>query len=103
MKTSLKRRIPGLRTSQCPVCGELFAAPSTGDAHRRGPYLPAGARKCLTRDEMAAKDWWTDDRDVWHLPKRADSDPRYSRQTPASPLLAQVPAPGPETALEGEQ
>ena len=61
MKTSLRRRIPGRRTSQCTVCGELFAGETIGDAHR----IP-GDRRCLTVEEMTAKGWRIDDRGVWH-------------------------------------
>ena len=66
MKTSLRRRIPGRRTSQCTVCGELFAGETIGDAHRIGSYRIPGDRRCLTVEEMTAKGWRIDDRGVWH-------------------------------------
>lgn len=82
----LHRRIPGRRTEQCPVCGELFAGTSVGDAHQYGPWT---ARRCHTRAEMAARGMWTDGRDVWHL-KRG---PRVPEITPTGgPRTASQPA-----------
>lgn len=80
------RRIPGRRTEQCPVCGELFAGTSVGDAHQYGPWT---GRRCRTRAEMAARGMWTDGRDVWHL-KRG---PRAPEITPTGgPRTASRPA-----------
>jgi hypothetical protein len=46
-------------------CCQSFRSQRTADAHRTGPYNPAGQRRCLTPDEMRAKGWTRDDAGMW--------------------------------------
>lgn len=45
---------PGSAACRCASCGLYFAGLKGFDRHRTGPYLPPGARRCRTLDEMAA-------------------------------------------------
>ena len=94
------RRIPGRRTEQCPVCGELFAGTSVGDAHQYGPWT---GRRCRTRAEMAARGMWTDGRDVWHLkrgPRVPEITPTGGPRTASQPVRAPGLGSGPERPSE---
>lgn len=82
------RRIPGRRTEQCPVCGELFAGTSVGDAHQYGPWT---GRRCRTRAEMAARGMWTDTKDVWHYGAPMDEAAKARRRSLHANLTASQP------------
>lgn len=58
----------GLHIEHCAACCESFSGPTTGDAHRVGRH---DARRCLTPDEMTAKRWHKDQRDIWRGKPRA--------------------------------
>lgn len=66
----------GLRLEHCTVCHRTFSGTKAGDAHRIGEHWPAGLRRCLTDEEMAAGGMWRDERGVWHGYMRKDGTPQ---------------------------
>lgn len=54
---------------QCAACGEVFVAEYLFNLHRVVEYNntpPAYGRRCLTTDEMKAKNWVLGKNEVWH-------------------------------------
>lgn len=50
--------------SVCSACKETFSSVSSFDSHRVGKYEPM-TRRCLTRDEMLAKNMVLNERGMW--------------------------------------
>lgn len=49
-------------------CCMSFGSLHAFDKHRTGPYDPPGQRRCLTPDELRAKNWRQDERGQWRTP-----------------------------------
>lgn len=60
----------------CRACRQEFSNTALFDAHRVGKHAYATAvaedgRRCISADEMEAKNWTKDDRGVWTDPEGA--------------------------------
>lgn len=57
---------------ECAACGELFNRTSTFDRHRVGEF--GVDRRCLTPDEMLAREWRKNERGFWLTKARVWGD-----------------------------
>jgi hypothetical protein len=74
---SLPEHAAGSTWCECSECGAGFGGVTLFDKHRVGEI---GARRCLTPDEMVAKNWHQDGKGLWRseasatMPGAADTE-----------------------------